>query len=138
VVDAYLTEVTTPAFLAALAEDNGAAQRQEIGEKLESLAAQRLALAGNLDLDPEEYTVRREAIRKREAKLRADLAALPPSVGQVDPVVVRQAWPYMTPGEQREFLSIWLEKVIVGPADRTGPRRFDRDRLVSRLTIVWR
>jgi DNA invertase Pin-like site-specific DNA recombinase len=138
VIGEYLAAVTKPAFLAALAEDNGAAQRQDIGAKLEALAAQRLALAGDLDLEPDEYATRRDAIRRREASLRATLADLPPAAGQADPEAVRDAWPYMTPGEQREFLSLWLDRVIVAPADRTAPRRFDRDRLVGRLTMVWR
>lgn len=138
VIGEYLDAVTTPAFLAALAEDSGAARRLDIGAKLESLAAQRLALAGDLDLEPDEYAARRDAIRKREARLRVELAELPPAPGRADPRAVKEAWPFMTPGEQREFLSIWLDKVVVGPGDRSAPRRFDRDRLIGRLSMVWR
>lgn len=141
VVGEYLNGVTTPAFLAALAQDAGADDRDRIGRKLEALAAQRLALAGNVDLEPDEYTARRSAIRARETKLRAELAELPPSPARADPTVVRDAWEFMTAGEQREFLGIWLEKVSVAPADTRAPRR-DREALAAwvanRLTMVWR
>lgn len=52
---------------------------------------------------------------------------MPPPTMSVDIATARQAWPDMTLEEQREFLSLFIEHVVIGRG-RRGSRSVDLSR----------
>ena len=79
-----------------------------------------------------EWQAARKGLTEQEQKIRAELAEVPPSVVNVDITGAREAWPAMTLDEQREFMRLFIDKVIVSSA-KEGNSRFDS----SRIEVAW-
>lgn len=137
VLDRLFAELDKPEFLDAIGADDHARQRDEITAKLGALDGRRNELAETWaagDLTAAEWTTARRALAEREQQLRAELAAIPPPMTNVDITGAREAWPDMTLNEQREFLGLFIERVVVNRAttrSRWGP-------VGERVDIEWR
>jgi site-specific DNA recombinase len=141
VVDKLFDELDKPEFLEAIAADNHAEQRDAIAAALGEVERKRNELADmwNLPqghpeaLTTDEWKTARRRQAEQEQALRADLAAVPPPVVDVDIAAARSAWPGMTLDEQREFLRLFVERVTINPVGR-GYRGVDD----NRVKIEWR
>jgi site-specific DNA recombinase len=137
VVDALFDALDRPEFLAALAADDYADERRRVVDDLEALERQRADLAalwatpGGLTMA--EWQAARDALAGHEQALRRRLAAVPPAVVTLDIAGAREAWPAMTLDERREFVRLFVGRVVVHRA-RPGARAFDP----GRLTVEWR
>ncbi len=132
-----LTELDTPAFRAALAEDGHKAQRDAIAKALRASEARRRVLAarwGADQLTDEEWDEARASQKAREMELRAELAAIPPATTTVDVDAIIEGWDAMTLDERREYVHMFIEQVIISRALAYGLRRFD----ARRVDIRWR
>ena len=139
VVETLLAELDKPAFRAALRSDEHAEARGRITVELAALDGRRNELAAEWaagGLSREEWASAREVLNARERQLRAELAAMPAPVGRVDLDGLREAWPEMTLDEQREIVSMFIDRVAVGRA-RPGLHTFDPERL-SAVETWWR
>lgn len=142
VVAKLLAELDTPAFREALAEDEHAARRDEIAAALRTVERKRNRLAADWaradddELSAEEWRIARQELAERERALRADLAAVPPPVSQVDPTLIVEGWDAMNLDERREIIGMFIERVIVQRA-KPGTRGFDENR-IGADGIVWR
>jgi len=140
VIDELFDELDRPEFLEAVAADDHGDDRDRITKALEVIngpGGQRDELAELWatpgELTAAEWRTARRALAEREQQLRADLAAVPPPLAGIDIGTARQAWPAMTLDEQREFLRLFVTKVIVSRAV-PGTRGFDP----GRVAIEWR
>jgi DNA invertase Pin-like site-specific DNA recombinase len=137
VVGRLLDELDKPAFRDALAADEHAASREAITAALRALDAQRNDLAGMWaarDLTGEEWQRARHDLGNIEARLRTQLAAVPPPPAtNIDPATLREAWSEMTLDERREVISMFVGSVTVRRAT-PGVARFDP----SRVAVEWR
>lgn len=134
-----LAELDKPAFRQALAQDEYAAERDRITAGIRASEARRRTLAarwGAGDLDDDEYHVARDGQKATEARLRAELAEVPPAAARIDVDLVREAWPSMNLDERREIVGMFITKVIVKRAT-PGLQKFDENR-VGVDGIVWR
>ena len=126
---------THPEFFAALADTDTGSERQRIEAGLAQVELDRADLArmrARREVTPSEWQAMREVYDVEQAKLSAELAALPAPGVEVDPAEVRGAWENMTLDERRELIDMYVEKVVIGPA-KPGTRRFDPER----VSIVW-
>ena len=72
--------------------------------------------------------------RQREQALRAELGALPAAPARLAGIDgAREAWPAMTLDERREFLRLFVARVVV---DRAPAGR--RAAIEERVTVEWR
>jgi hypothetical protein len=129
-------ELDKPEFLAAVAADDHAERRNEIGAALDAVDAQRddlAALWAAGELTTSEWQTARRALAENEQRLRADLADVPPPLIGVDIDTARQAWPVMTLDERREFLRSFISRISIARAT-PGTRAFDS----GRISITWR
>ena len=131
-----MTSVTKPEFLDAIARDDHAQRRDEIGKALAAVEVQRADLAAMWatpgELTTAEWQTARRALAEQEQQLRAYLAAIPPPLVIVDIAAARGAWPDMTLDERREFIRLFVERVTINRA--TLGRGFDS----ARIVIEWR
>ncbi|MGH3521953.1 MAG: hypothetical protein ACRDU4_03775, partial [Mycobacterium sp.] len=79
-----------------------------------------------------EWQSARSTLAEHEQRLRAEMAALPPRLVNVDIGHQRAAWPHLPLDEQREFIRVFIATVIVNRA-RPGTRSFDP----GRIDIEW-
>lgn len=151
VVKELFATLDKPEFLEKVAADNHADVRDSIAAELDAVERKRNELAELWNLpagDPDalttsEWNAARRAQNEREEQLKAKLAAVPPPVVNVDIAKARATWPptpedrgkggHMTLDEQREFLRLFVEKVVVHRAT-PGGRGFDE----GRVEILWR
>lgn len=137
VAERLFDELDKPEFRKALAVDSGREERERIGKALASLERRRDEAADRyadeID-DARAYDRTKARLDDRERKLRAELAALPKPVADVDlsdlgRAALRAAWPLMELGERRELLETFVGKVVVNRATRRGGV-FDPGRIV--------
>lgn len=132
-------ELDKPEFLAALAEDTHAAERDRLTAAIRASKARRKTIAaqwGTGALDDDEYRAARDAQAETERGLREQLAAIPAAVGRVDVSMIREGWDAMNLDERREIVGMFVERVTVKPAI-PGARRFNGER-IGADGIVWR
>jgi DNA invertase Pin-like site-specific DNA recombinase len=150
VVAELFATLDTPEFLDKVAADNHQDVRDAIAAELEAVDRKRdeLAVLWNLPaghpdaLTTSEWQAARRAQNEREEQLKAKLRAVPPPVVNVDIAKARATWPptpedrgrdgYMTLDECREFLSLFIDKVIIHRAAK-GTRGFDSNRVEIRM-----
>ncbi|MEV0269597.1 recombinase family protein [Hamadaea sp. NPDC050747] len=118
--------------------DEGAvgARRDAITRELDDVSERRKDLAhlwAQRELNGEEWKEARAALNAEEARLKADLRALPSPVEDRDAAEIIADWATMTLDERRAVIKDYIEKVIVVRA-RPGFKQFDS----GRVTIVWR
>jgi DNA invertase Pin-like site-specific DNA recombinase len=137
VVRRLFTELENrPSFAAALSADQHAQARAELGAALAAVQAERAEYArdaGAGRLTRAEWFALRPELDKREAGLRADLAAVPVPTGHADWLEVRAAWADLTLDEQRAFLRRYVTSVTIARA-RPGTQGFDK----GRVNVEWR
>jgi len=136
VADTLFAELDKPAFLDAIAEDTHATRREEITTSLSAIDGQRADLARMWaagDLTAAEWQAARTGLDTRERGLRAELDAKAPPPARADIAGARAAWPLMTLGERREFLRLFISRVVILPAT-PGLQRVDP----ARVEITWR
>jgi site-specific DNA recombinase len=137
VTDRLFAELDKPAFLAALAADEHTARRGELAAALTALDAQRGELAGLWaagGMSTTEWSAARAGLDQREHALRAELGALPAAPARLAGIErAREAWPAMTLDERREFLRLFVARVVV---DRAPASR--RAAIEERVTVEWR
>ncbi len=137
VVKELFAELDKPEFLAAVAADDHADRRDEIGKALRAVEVQRNDLAALWatpgELTMAEWQTARRALAEHEQQLHAELAAVPPPLIHVDIATARGAWPAMTLDEQREFIRLFITRVTIKRA-KPGTRGFDP----GRVAIDWR
>lgn len=132
VADELFRELDKPAFLAALSDDSHRARRKELTARLDAIEAQRRELArmwatpGSLSTD--EWGEARQALDAQERAVKAELAALPAGLGDIDIAAVKVAWPRMDLGPRRAFLDLFVADVAVGRA-KPGTKTVDLDRV---------
>jgi DNA invertase Pin-like site-specific DNA recombinase len=137
VIGELFAELDKPEFLDAIARDDHAAPRDDIGKALAAVEVQRADLAAMWatpgELTTTEWQTARRALAEHEQQLRADLAAIPPPLVNVDIATARSAWPAMTLDERREFIRLFIERVTIKRA-KPGTKGFDS----GRILIEWR
>ena len=137
VVGELFAELDKPEFLDAVARDDHAQRRGDIGKALAAVDVQRGDLAAMWatpgELTTAEWQTARRALAEHEQQLRADLAAVPPPLVNVDIAAARGAWPDMTLDERREFVRLFIERVTIKRA-KPGTKAFDS----ARVVIGWR
>lgn len=137
VVKELFAELDKPEFLNAIAADDCGPRRKDIANALDAIEQQRSALAAMWakpgELTMAEWQAARQGLNESERELRTELAELPPPAINVDIQAAREAWPDMTLDEQREFIRLFIEKVILNRFN-SGKSRFDPDR----IQIKWR
>lgn len=136
VVRRMLDELDKPEFLAALAADEHDARRDKLNKALARVEQKRRKLAKDWaadELTDEEWRAARTDLDERERRLRADLAAVPPSIARVDPALIRAGWAAMNLDERREIIGMFVASVTVERAE-PGTSGFDE----QRVHIVWR
>jgi DNA invertase Pin-like site-specific DNA recombinase len=136
VVEALFAELDKPEFLDAIARDDHAERRDDIGKALAAVDVQRDDLAamwGAGELTTAEWQTARRAVAENEQALRAELATVPPPLIHVDIATARQAWPAMTLDERRELIRLFITTVTINRAKR-GAKGFDP----GRAGIGWR
>lgn len=135
VADRLFAELDKPEFLEAVAGDDHAGRRDELARSLSGTDDQRRELAGMWaagGVSTSEWRAARDGLDQREQALRAELAAIPPTVDRIDITGARQAWPAMTLDEKRAFVLMFIEKVTIHRA--VPGRAFDP----GRIKIQWR
>jgi DNA invertase Pin-like site-specific DNA recombinase len=137
VADRLFDELDKPEFLAALATDEHADERDRLTRALSAVDRKRATLADRWtrdDFSDEEWDALRAGLDRREKDLRAELAAVPAPPVRLDGIAgARQAWPAMTLDEKRELLRTFISEVKIHRA-KPGTRTFDSDR----VKITWR
>lgn len=141
VVERLFDELDKPAFLDALAADEHAARREEIDVALQALAQQKTQLASawarrremRNPLSVDEWMAARDGLVDEERRLRSEHATIPMPVTGVDPTKIRAAWDKMTLDEQRNIISVCIDRVVVKRA-KPGTTGFD----AGRVDIDWR
>jgi len=136
VVDQMLDELDKPAFREALAVDEHEERRGALTTAVRDVEARRSDLAamwGAGEVTAEEWRAARSALDQREKGLRADLAAIPVPVAQVDVTLIREGWEAMNLDERREIIGMFVESVVVKRA-KPGTRTFD----AGRVAVHWR
>jgi site-specific DNA recombinase len=134
VVRRLLAHLQRPEFLEALAADDDAARRQELADALKALDVQRAELGrmwASRDIDAVGWQAARAGLDGQQRRLLAELAALAPPVGGVDPASIREDWEEMTLDERRQVVTLFIGKVTVHPA-RRGVPKFDPARVEVR------
>lgn len=137
VLERLWKELDKPEFLKAVAADGAAERRGQIVKELEELEGQRVELAkmwAARQMRQPEWAAARGELDRQEDELRTELAGLPVPKQSMDIDEVREAWPDLALDEQREFVRMFIERVIVFRVRPGAPRRFDG----SRIKIVWR
>jgi site-specific DNA recombinase len=133
VVDQLFAELDKPEFLAAIAADDHAERRSEIMDSLEHIEAQRNELAKMWGtpggLTSAEWQAARQALNDTERQLQAELDEKQPPPQVADIGRVRATWPYLDLGEQRAFLRLFIDRVVIMKAT-PGRKGFDPNRLV--------
>lgn len=135
VVECLFDELDKPEFLASVAADNHSARRDEITAALAGVERKRNELAqmwASDVLTSAEWQAAKVVQGERETALRAELAAVPPPVVNVDLVGARAGWPGFTLDEQRKFLRMFIERVTIRKAV-PGTKGFDRGRVSVEL-----
>jgi DNA invertase Pin-like site-specific DNA recombinase len=137
VIGELFAELDKPEFLDAIAHDDHAQRRDDIGKALAAVDVQRGDLAAMWatpgELTTAEWQTARRALAEHEQQLRTDLAAVPPPLVNVDIAAARGAWPDMTLDERREFIRLFVERVTIKRA-KPGTKGFDS----GRVAIDWR
>jgi hypothetical protein len=137
VTDRLFAELDKPAFLTALAADDHTARRSELAAALTALDAQRGELAGLWaagGMSTTEWTAARAGLDQREQALRAELGALPAAPARLVGIEgAQEVWPAMTLDERREFLRLFVARVVI---DRAPAGR--RAAIEERVTVEWR
>lgn len=140
VVDQLFAELDKPEFLDAIATDDSAEQRARLDVELQSVEEQRRELARMWAkrgqpgaLTSAEWQAARDVLADTERQLQAELAAIPPPAARVDIGAARDLWTEFTLDEQREFVRLFAERVVVHRA-RRGARAFDP----ARIAVEWR
>jgi hypothetical protein len=125
-----------PTFAAALSADQHADARAELAAALGAVQAARIEFARDAaagSMTRSEWMAMRVVFDEREARLRADLAAIPAPTGHADWQEVREAWGDLNLDERRQFLHRYIASVTISKA-RPGTQSFDP----GRVTIAWR
>lgn len=131
-LNALWAELDKPQFLTFLEADEHDRQRGEITDQLAALDARRTELAtmwAQGALKGEEWSAARSGLDKQESELRHTLAAFPAAPVTADIGQAQTAWPAMELGEQREFLTMFIEHVKILPG---------RLPVADRVEIEWR
>ena len=139
VVATLLDELAKPEFLAAMASDTHAEERDRITRELAAIDAQRVELAklwARRELAADEWAAARQALQDDEARLRRELATLPAPLHRIDPAAVREGWDAMTLEEQREIVTMFIDTIAIAPAPHRGAQ-FTVDRIAPPETW-WR
>jgi hypothetical protein len=122
-----------------MASDTHAAERDRISRELAAIDAQRVELAklwARRELAADEWAAARQALQDDEARLRRELAALPAPLHRVDPAAIREGWDAMTLEEQREIVTMFIDRIAIAPAPHRGAQ-FTVDRIAPPQTW-WR
>lgn len=137
VVSKLLARLRSAEFAARVAgSDPYAAERKRLTRALAGVDVRRRKLAsrwGAGGLDDDEWDAARASLVADRSRLNAELAALPVVATGLDPARIAEAWPYMTFDEQRHTLRLYVSRVVVASASRSGsfdPSRvtvYDRD-----------
>ena len=136
VLDELWRELASPEFLDALADDSSAERHEQILRELSARDVRRRELAtmwARQELTTEEWQAARGELDDQVAQLRGELVVLPAKVEPVDVAQMRDAWPDLTLDEQREFIGLYIDSVVVHRAV-PGARAFNP----ARVEIVWR
>jgi site-specific DNA recombinase len=137
VVTALFDELDKPEFLDLIAADDHADRRGALTDALRDSERQRDELAALWaipgELSTAEWQTARRALAEHEQLIRADLAAVPPPLVNVDIATARSAWKNMTLDEKRTFLRLFIAAVTIRRAV-PGTRGFDP----GRVAIEWR
>jgi DNA invertase Pin-like site-specific DNA recombinase len=135
--DALFEQLDSPGFRRALADDEHTDRREELTRALSAVDAQRAELAdlwGGGGMSTAEWTTARGGLDRRESTLRGELLTLPPAPSGLEGIDgAREAWPAMTLDERREFLRLFIARVVV---DRANPSA--RGDVECRVRIEWR
>lgn len=138
VVRRLFTELDKPEFLDMVASDVHSGRRDEITDGLADLERRRVDLAELWatpgELSDMEWRTARRKLADGERLLRSELSTLPSPVVNVDIAAVREAWPDMLLDEQREFVRLFVDNVIVKRATPGFRQGFDG----ARVAIEWR
>ncbi len=114
-------------------DDDAAAELAEVEERMAELAE----MFSQGDISRAEWLKARKGLEVRQTVARKTLsrqrqtAALDPYDGQ--PGALRAAWPNLSPDQRRAVCGAIIDRAIVKPATRRGPR-FDPDR----VDVIWR
>jgi site-specific DNA recombinase len=136
VADELFRQLDKPQFLDSIVADDHVQRRSEIVDALAAVEAQRAELARMWgtpgSLTTAEWQAAREALNATERQLRAELAekAPPPQVADIGRV--RACWPLLDLGEKREFLRLFIDRVVINRAT-PGRKGFD----AARVDIIW-
>jgi hypothetical protein len=135
VADRLLDELASPAFLAAMADDDTGRRDDALGalQALEHRRSELAELWAAGTTSTANWQAATRALDEQTEALQADLATLAPPVERIDAQVARAAWPTMTLAEQRALVGMFIETVTVDRAKKRGPG-FDP----SRAAIEWR
>lgn len=137
VTDQLLTRLQSPEFLAQLAADSHAEERDNLAAQLRDIETSRVRLAtryGEGALSDSEWDAARAGLDRRHTELMAELAAIPAPPVDVDPHEVVEGWDHLDVNERRQLMSLFLERVDIGPPTTQGRPKFDTER----ATVVWR
>lgn len=139
VADELFNALNKPEFLDAVAADDHGQRRDDVLAALSVLEGRRNELAELWatpgELTAAEWSTARRALAEQEQRLRADLAAVPPPMVNVDIAAARGAWPDMTLDEQREFVRLFVDKVTVHRAV-PGTKGFDPGRVTVEMRTL--
>ncbi|MEV6890344.1 recombinase family protein [Kribbella sp. NPDC051137] len=137
VMDRLWAELDKPEFLHALAVDEYAERRDALVKQLGDLEQQRTELAKmwtRRHLTAAEWSTARADLADQERELSGELANLPAPRARVDVAEAREAWPYMTLDERRDFVRLFIERVTIHRAAPETKHTFDP----NRVSIAWR
>lgn len=137
VTERLLAHLQSPEFLAQLAADSHAEERDTIAAQLRDIETSRVRLAtryGEGALSDSEWDAARAGLDRRHAQFMAELAAIPAPPVDVDPLEVVEGWDHVDVNERRQLMFVFLDRVDIGPPTTPGRPRFDPDR----VTPVWR
>jgi hypothetical protein len=138
--DLWSTLESQPGWTSALAADQYAVRRAELGADLERIAADRVDLArqrARREIEADEWSAMREEYNTEEAEKQQELRDIPQPIatpGGVDWTIMRELWnePDAELDERRAFLRRYIRVVTVHRA-RRGAKAFES----SRVTITY-
>jgi site-specific DNA recombinase len=107
-----------------LAADDFADRRGELVSELQALGQRRTELSvmwSARKITTEQFSMMNASVVDDQRRIGADLADLPAPIEDVDPTLLKEAWPDMTLEERQKFIGDWIEKVKVSRATLAQP-----------------
>lgn len=139
VLDTLMRQLAKPEFLAAIAADEHAERRDQLTAELAEVERRRGVSAGmwgRRELTDDEWRSARDDLAADDTRLRAELAEVPPPLGDFDPAALTdpKVIEAMTLDERRELLSMFVARITINRA--TPP--YNRVKVARRIKIEWR